>query len=442
MRRTPARSRFAIALTALWALASCSHKTWVAQYEGGTVELSPYERELALGANRYQLRRYDEAEKHLREAEKEAQDDNQKARARAARGAVALSAGDPARAEKLLRQAIQWDATVGDAWVHLARVSLARADTLGAIGVLDEGRRRAPQDAQVEAVLGRVYYYWGGYEQAVLHLERALAKHPGKAEWERWLAEARVGTGAAPDRAGAQDSVPAPASRGEAPPAVPSFDPPEEPDAARFIPMGPITHDPTPEDLARLESRARRARRAAQLRRADFAVLLAAYGPLVRPWPNPRDLPPDAIDHPDAPYLAIALLGRWLRPDLEGLVRPDSMLTRATAALLLEPQVRRYPALMRLARELPEVPDVPYDSGSYEAIASVVASGLLPLASDGRFRPEAPFTGEEGAAVAERLRAAVQAQGSSGAGTTEGTGGGRSSHGRLELGPAHGPGLP
>lgn len=414
MRHLPPWSHISLLLAVVAALAGCAKKDWVARHEGGMTELTPYQRELALGANRYELGKLEEADKHLREAEKQATNANQKARAQAARGAVAIAAGKTEQAESFLRKSLETDPRVGDSWVHLSRIYLMRADTLGAIAVLDEGRRQAPGSPQVEAVLGRVYYQWGGYEQAVLHLERAVERQPAREQWRGWLAEARQAAGQpepAPAAAGADTAWLGGAAAGSDA-AEPSFEPPSDPGSGRYIPVGPMTHEPTAEELAQLETRARRARRASALKRADFAVLLAAYGPTVRPWPSPRDLPPDAVNHPDAPYIAVALLGRWLRADLEGLVHPDSLLTREEAAVILDAQVRRYPALQRLARELPEVRDVPYDAHNYEAVAAVAASGLLPLAGDGRFRPHAPLTGEEGAVAAERLRAAVQAQGS------------------------------
>lgn len=387
--------------------AGCSQKTWVAEYEGGVVELSPYERELALGANRYKLGRLAEADEHLREAEKLAQSPGQRAKARSARGAVAARRGDLESAETYLREAIELDAELGDAWVYLGRVYLLRADTLGAISVLSDGLRAAPESPQVEAALGRTYYEWGGYEQAVLHLRRALDEEPRRQPWVGWLDDALVATGA-PPASGAPE--PAPAEAPEEAPGVPAFEAPEPARAPLAVAIGPLTYEPTAEDVAALERRAAETRRKRRLTRADFAILVAAYGPPVRPWPTPRDLPPDAVDHEDASYIAIALLGRWLRADLEGFVHPDSLLLRAEAAYLLEPQVRRYPALMKSAKHPEPASDVTPEDRLYYPATTVAASGLLELTADGRFRPDDPLTGEEGAAVAERLRAAVRAQ--------------------------------
>ena len=283
---------------------------------------------------------------------------------------MALRQGDPARAETLLRQALEWNPKSAQTWVHLSRARLAVADTLGAISVLHEGTQRAPDSPVVEAALGRTYYLWGGYEQGVLHLERAVKAEPGREEWQGWLREARVATGEVLPEKAAPDSAALSGNKA----AEPSFEVPEPASPPRVIPVAPLTHEPTAEELSRLETRAQKARRSPALRRADFAVLLAAYGPVIRPWPSPRDLPPDAVDHPDAPYLAVALLGSWLRPDLTGLVHPDSLLTRAEAALLLEPQVRRYPALRRGNREVGSLPDVPEENRAHYAITVAVAA--------------------------------------------------------------------
>ena len=368
--------------------AGCAQKTWVAEYEGGVAELTPFERELALGANRYRLGRFEEAQEHLEEAEKLAQTDGQRAKARGALGAVACRLGNLDEGEGLLRQALEMDAGLGEAWVHLGRVYLLRADTTGAISVLSEGVQQAPESPQVEATLGRVYYEWGGYEQAVFHLEKALDARPRRQPWTQWLQEARVATGEAPAPAdSAGGAVP---QSGTAAASEPEFEAPEPARRPKVIHVGPLTYEPTAEDLAALERRASQARRAGRLTRADFAVLVAAYGPPVRPWPSPRDLPPDAIDHADAPYIAIALLGRWLRADLEGLVHPDSLLLREEAAYLLEPQVRRYPALQKSARHPDPVTDLEPADRLYYPATTVAASGLLELTADGRFRPADP----------------------------------------------------
>jgi len=307
------------------------------------------------------------------------------------------------------------DTSCSDPW---RRRSDDEHRTAGAHADVSRVTRGSPQ---VEAALGRTYLDWGGYEQAVLHLERALDGRPSQTAWATWLDEALVATGA-PARS-TQKKPRAADSLATAAPTEPTFEVPEAASRPRPLSVGPLTQEPTESDLAALERRASEVRRAVRLTRAGYAVLVAAYGPPVRPWPTARDLPPDVVDHKDAQYVAIALLGRWLRPDLQGLVHPDSLLTRGETAYLLEPQVRRYPDLMKRTRRPGAVNDVAQEDRLYYAASTVAASGLLELTADGRFRPSDPLTGEEAAGVAERLRAAVRAQSSSGGDAGDGAGG-------------------
>jgi tetratricopeptide (TPR) repeat protein len=377
---------------------------------------SSYQVEMAVGMNRLTSGNWDAAEEHFKNAEKLAKTDAEKAQVKAGLGGVQLFRGSYDDADRLLREAIKKDPQTGDAWIFLSRSKMAQGDTLAAINVLKEGRLEAPQRPDIEAVLGLVYLEWGAPSQAAMYLERAIERAPERQEWKEALQQAQREAGIVPP--------PPPAEEGTATEAdtssVGSDDLKEgetlieahpEPKlviggAATTV---PLTMVPSNEVLNKLRERADDLVRASQLTRVDLAVLLTMDGPEIMPWPGLGDLPPDVRDHEYAEAVAVVLFAGWMQRFPNGSFYPDDALSRVQTALMLYPQVRRYPALGRRAqRDRPDIPDVPNSHYAYLEIATVVSSGLMDLDGAGNFRPDDPLSGQDGDGIARNLARAVE----------------------------------
>jgi hypothetical protein len=173
--------------------------------------------------------------------------------------------------------------------------------------------------------------------------------------------------------------------------------------------VGAQTIEPSNELLNRYQQRADALAQASKLTRIDLAVLLTMNGPVISPWPGQGDLPVDVREHEYAEAAGVALFAGWMKRFPDGLFYPDDPLNRAQAALLIYPQVKRYPALARSARLNRSEPlDLPPEHYAYLEIATVVASGLMKLDGSGDFRADAPLSGAAGDHMARHMGRALE----------------------------------
>jgi tetratricopeptide (TPR) repeat protein len=406
-------------LTAGALLPSCTQRTI---HEGAEpFQASTYQIEMAVGMNRLTSGNWDEAHKHFLKAEEAAETGAERAQAKAGLGGVELFRGDYDKADQILREAIEEEPRTADAWIFLSRSQLMQGDTLAAIGTLQEGRLEAPQRADVEAVLGLVYLEWGAPAQAALHLERALESEPNRQEWLEALRQAQLEAGITPlpvadpvvsDSllAEPEDSVEAETFRpSEGETLIEAQPSPGVVAGGAAAAVVPLTMEPSSERLRQLRRHADALAKAERITRMDLAVLLTMNGPEITPWPGLGDLPADVREQEYAEAAAVALFAGWMKRMPDGLFYPDDPLNRSQTALLIYPQVKRYPALGKRARlSQPQIPDVPTSHYAYLEIATVVAAGLMELDNGANFRPDEPLSGAAGDHVARQLTRAVE----------------------------------
>ena len=398
-----------VVLAAGWS--GCSHR--VVQQTGDSSQLSTFKVALALGMNRLLAGRLSESEHHFRQAERAAHGDTEKAQVKAGLGGLEVARGNHGKAEKLALQALELDSETAEGWLVLARIRVQQGDTLAAIAVLGEGRLETPARPDVEAELGLLQMKRGAFVQAVLHLERALQKQPQRTDWQQALDTARIEAGVPPPRAVAV--TPARQNEDDGIVEIREAQDKRVPDGLTNKPTDPDTIviapvDSPPGAEKRLRRRADEIIESKQMTRADLAVLLTMEGPVIEPWPGLGDLPKDVRKIAESQAVAVVLFAGWMQRFPDGLFYPDDRLNRTQTVILIERQVQRYPALVRKTRQgAVEINDISPRHYAYPAIVSVVASGLLELDGDGRFRPEAPLTGRDGLHLVRWLARAVAA---------------------------------
>jgi tetratricopeptide (TPR) repeat protein len=409
-----------LALLTLVMLPACATRT--VQQTSDPIQGSSFQMEQIKAMNLMVEGRLADAEAGFLKAEKAANNDAERALARTGLGGVELKRHNYAGADKLLEDALRKEPKTTDAWIFLAESKIAQGDTMTAISALKEGRLRTEGNPELDAYLGLLYLDWGAPVQAVMHLERALEREPNRKVWWDALRQAQEEAGllqteeelaamaggdstrAATDSAEVMtlmegDELITPGAAG-APTAIA---------AGAVAVAGAKTVEPSNELLARYQRRADVLVQASQLSRIDLAVLLAMHGPVISPWPGLGDLPVDVREHEYAEAAGVALFAGWMQRLPDGLFYPDDPLNRAQTALLIYPQINRYPALAKSARLNRSEPlDLPPEHYAYLEISTVVASGLMELDASGNFRADAPLSGAAGDHMARLLARALE----------------------------------
>jgi tetratricopeptide (TPR) repeat protein len=398
-------------LLSLVLLPACTSKT--VQQGSQPIQGSTFQYEQAKATSRLLEGDLDGAEEGYRRAEEMARSDAEKALARSGLGGVALQRGNYEEADALLEEAIKKEPRTTDAWIFFSESKMAQGDTLAAISALKEARLQTEGNPEIEAYLGLLHLDWGAPVQAAMYLERALEKAPNRAVWLDALRRAQEEAGLMPTAAeesavadstsvAADSTGVLTAGEGEeliAPGAA----------VAGAAAAGAQTIEPSNELLNRYRKRADALTGATALTRIDLAVLLTVNGPPISPWPGLGDLPQDVREHEYAEAAGVALFAGWMQRFPDGQFYPDDSLSRAQAALLIYPQIRRYPALARRARLHPTDPaDVPQSHYAYLEISAVVASGLMELDGAGNFLAEEPLSGAAGDHMARHLALALE----------------------------------
>lgn len=179
--------------------------------------------------------------------------------------------------------------------------------------------------------------------------------------------------------------------------------------------------DPSGDLTARLSALAERSRDATlpaefraisgapQIGRGDLAALIAVrLDEVLRLAPAQEVVVTDIAGHWAAQWIAAVARSGVIQPFANHTFQPGSPVTRAdlasAASRIVTLAASRRPELRPLLTARPNIADMSAGHLSYPAASVAVASGVIPLSSDGRFEVAQAVSGAEAAAVVRRLR--------------------------------------
>jgi len=270
------------------------------------------------------------------------------------------------------------------------------AQTAAKAGRLDDARRAyeraitlSPDSAFLYRELGQVEKRAGNADQALLHLRRAL-------ELDANDATALVETGelleARGDVVGAEDAYRKAAA----------IDP-------GLNLSGRIAAIAERAREARLPEEFRAALTTPQLTRGDLAALIGVrLEPLVRRAPTRQVVVTDTQRHWAAQWITETASAGIIEPFENHTFQPRTNVRRGDLATVVSRLValiaESNPSVRERLSQRPPIADVPPRHLQYDAVTSVVATGVMPLVEGDRFVLSRQVSGEEAVEVIDRVR--------------------------------------
>jgi tetratricopeptide (TPR) repeat protein len=270
------------------------------------------------------------------------------------------------------------------------------AQTASKAGRLEDARRAyeraitlSPDSAFLYRELGQVEKRAGDTDQALQHLRRAIELDPNDATA---LAEAGELLEARGDVAGAEDAYRKAAS----------LDPGLNL-AGRIAAVAERARE------ARLPEEFRAALTTTQLTRGDLAALIGVrLDALVRRAPARQIVVTDTQRHWAAQWITETTSAGIIEPFENHTFQPRTSVRRGDLATVVSKLValvaESNPAVRERLSQRPAVADVPPRHLQYDAVTSVVATGVMPLVEGDRFLVSRQVSGAEAVEVIDRVR--------------------------------------